>query len=398
MKKTHIIIGTSAAGIGAANVLRRLAPEDRIVCMSAESEPPYNKCFLADYAHGQKGRDQILTLRCQMAKDKNIELMLGVRVENIDRERKAVALSDGRELLYDTLLVATGASPFVPPVKGIDGPGVFTFHTLQDVDRILAFVKNNRTTNVVVIGAGLSGLEAADALVSHNCRVMVVERAPRVLHQQVDKASAQFIQNKMEKLGITFLPEAHVSEIVRSGDGIKSILLKNGKQVVASLVVCAAGVVPNGTLAGDAGIECINGGIKVDECMRTNDPSIFAAGDCVVVPDAITGQIINSCTWPDAMQQGMVAAHAMVGKQKVYGGAMPIVSSSFFGVKFASCGFLNELPDGYRIEQKSGEGYQHTFILRDSILRGFCLVGNTQQFSMLRRLVLTRQSFETYGL
>ncbi len=398
MNKTHIIIGTSAAGIGAALALRRLSANDRIVCISAEQDLPYNKCFLADYAHGEKGRQEIQILTQEVAQQKNIELFLGVRVLKIDRAQKTILLDTHATISYDTLLIATGASPYVPPIAGIDEQGVFTFHTLADVDAILAYVDNNKVAKAVVIGAGLSGLESADALKSHNVCVTVIECAPRVLCQQVDQASSEFIQEKMRATGVAFLPNMRVQKIISENNRAVGVLTEKDELIDAGLIVCAAGVRPNISLAQESDLEIVQGGIRVDEHMRTNDEWIFAAGDCVAVPNALTGQLVNSSMWPDAMQQGMIAAHGMVGQAKSYAGTLPILSSAFFGVKFAACGpMAKEAPiDSHLLVREAGGGLGLSRILlsQDNLVQGFCLVDDTRDLSLLRRLILTRKPIE----
>jgi NAD(P)H-nitrite reductase large subunit len=402
MNKTRIIIGTSAAGIGAALALRRLSATDSIVCISAEQDVPYNKCFLADYAHGQKGREEIQILTREIAQQKNIELLLGTRVLKIDRNAKAVLLDTHATLSYDTLLIATGASPHVPPIEGMSEQGVFTFHSLADVDAILAYVNHNNVTKAVVIGAGLSGLESADALKSHNVRVTVIECAPRVLCQQVDPASSEFIQEKMHAAGITFLPNTRVQKIISESDRAIGVLTEKDEQLDADLVVCAAGVRPNISLAQEIGLEITRGGIRVDQSMRTSDEHIFAAGDCVVVPNALTGELVNSSMWPDAMQQGMIAAHSMTGQAKSYSGTLPILSSAFFGVKFAACGpMANTLTSDSHLlarEVREGLGLSQILLSSDDLVRGFCLVGDTRDLSLLRRLILTKKPLSRQDL
>lgn len=389
MEKKYLIIGAAAAGVSTALTLRRLDKTSPITLISDEPEIPYNKCLLADYAHGQKTDAEIAILNTQNAQAKNITLCLGVRALSIDREKKTVACSDGVVREYDCLFIGTGASPFVPAFLGLEKhPHVFTFYRLADVKKIFSVVHAKNLSRAVVIGAGLSGLECADALRARGLNVAIIERGEHVLGYQVDAVGAQRIQENLQSAGVRL----YVSSCIDRIDA-QAVSLSDGTIIYADLIVCATGVKPNISLAYSAGLLIAQGGIVVNDYMQTSDPSIFAGGDCALIKNQLSGELMLNCSWPEAMQQGMVAAHGMAGALKHYSGACVVTSSSFFGVKFATCGKINNVASDCSVYfLDSSSTYLKIVVLNDRV-EGYVLVGETRHASLLRRLILTRESF-----
>lgn len=392
MIKRHLIIGASAAGVATALTLRRLDSACSITILSQEPELPYNKCLLADYAHGQKTQEQIAILTVQAAQSKNIQLCLGVNVVALNRDQKKVTCSDGQQFSYDTLLLGTGASPILPTIDGISThPNVFTFYRLSDVENILATGKAKNVRTAVVIGAGLSGLECADALNAQGLLVAVIERSTHVLGKQIDAQGAECVEQALSAAGVRLHTNASVAAIDPAG-----IYLTDGTYIQADLIICAIGVQPNVLLAQKAELKLEDGAVWVDDTMQTSDAAIYAGGDCCMVTHQISGQRMRNCSWPEAMQQGMVAAHNMSGIKKQYAGVCVITSSAFFGIKFATCGMIDAIPSTYVVHQQlCGNSYAKVVVLNDRVY-GFVLVGDTRHFSLLRRLILTGESFEMH--
>lgn len=338
MKRTHIVIGTSAAGIGVINRLARLAPEDRIIGISSEYENPYNTCLLADYCAGYKSEQELSIFNAGLAKA-TISLQLGLRVEGIDSRNKQVLCAGGRTFSYDTLFIGTGTSAIPPSIPGItQGTGIFTFHTMADCQQVMQYVKEKRVKQAVVIGAGLTGLESADALRAQGIQVSVVERENRVLTQLVSQDGSFFIQSAMNQMGVAFYGNDPVVQICHRNQEVIGIELNSGIFIPADMVIVAVGATRNDALARQAGLLISPLGIITDSFLQTSVEGIWAGGDVAQVLCAFTQQPVASCTWPDAMLQGLTAAHAMVGEKKVYAGATRIVDSAFFGLKFQAGG------------------------------------------------------------
>jgi len=391
MKKTHIIIGASAAGIGAVNKLRQLDPESHIICISDEVESPYNKCMLADYLSGIKEEQQVYTLTAEQAKQKNITLMLGSRVTQLVPEKKQIVFADGNHQTYDTLLLGVGTSPIIPTLEGADRlRGIFTFHRLRDIQSILTYIKSHAVKKAVVVGSGLSGLECADALLQFNIDVSIVEMRDQVLSSLINKTASSFIEQKMMSHNIALYVNQKVEKIIDQNGRVGGVGLASGQLLDADMLVFAVGLKPNIELAQQAGIALHPQGILTDDYMCTSIPSIYAAGDIVVVKDQLSGQLVPSRMWPDAMLQGLVAACNMALQPRAYPGISSIVSSSFFGIKFVSCGpVLNPSVD-CQIRIHQSDDFYHLFLIADNCLKGFLLVGNTAKMGMLRQAVMTK--------
>ncbi|HZW61025.1 MAG TPA: FAD-dependent oxidoreductase [Candidatus Babeliales bacterium] len=390
MSSTHVIIGAAAAGIGVVNTLRQLQPDARIICISDETELPYNKCLLADYAAGAKSHDQIFIYSAEKAAANTIHFMFGVRVTAIHASQKQIALSDGQLLSYDTLFIGTGSSPIIPAIAGIDQvQSLFTFHNLADVNKLLKHIEQHKPKSALIIGAGLSGLECADALRSRGLQVSVIEKQKQVLSSLVTAEGAELIHHAMHEQQVAL----HCNETVikiESGSDNAGVTLSRGKQLSADIIVCAVGLKPNSQLALNAGIHVNNSHIVVNDYMQTSVADIYAGGDVILVKDQLTGQLVPSRTWPDAMFQGLIAAHAMAGRQKPYPGVTVITSSAFFGLKFASGGAIYSQEDMTLVTRKTN-GKHNTYAFREGILKGFCLVGDTGNLASLKRALLTRQ-------
>jgi len=406
MHKTHVIIGSSAAAIGAINRLSRLRPDDEIVCITAQKELPYNTCFLVDHLAGKKSIEQVYM---PTAQNKNIQFILETRLTAIAPNEKCVTLSDGQTIDYDTLLLGMGVSPFIPPLEGIDTlAGVFTFHTLTDVQRIQADMQEHQAKKVVVMGAGFTGLECADALLKLGLEVVVVDMAPHVLPHHLDSAGADFIESHMAICGVTLCVDDKVvgllsslrhtsdksAEISAQGSRFAGVVLNSGEQVIADMFICAIGARPNSQVAAQAGIELYGNGIKTNDFMQTNYPDIYAAGDVAAVKDQLTGGLIQSCMWADAMLQGMTAAYGMAGEQKIYPGVVIISSSEFFGVPIAACGLKPGTPGFEVVVWHDFNGYQQFVFDAERRIKGFVLLGNLDRFAELKRALLTQEPIE----
>ena len=394
MQKRHIIIGTSAAGLSAAKRLALLAPQDEIICISDEAVLPYNKCHLASYLSGEKQELDVLTLQEQELDTKGITFNLGVRVINIDTDAQEITCDDGNVLRYDTLFIGTGSSPKIPPILHIrDCQGVYTFHSLQDSQKLLHLKAERKLQEAVIIGSGLSGLECADALIAHGVRVHVVELRERVLEQQVNRAGADLIEGQMKASGVHFYPNEQVMQIVHEDGTVRGVLLGDGRSIPADTVVIAAGLKPNTELLGNTPISLEMGHVIVNEHLQTNVPGIYAGGDVCMVFDQISGKRMPSRTWSDAMLQGLTAAFNMAGQTRVYPGAVVITSSAFFGLKFATAGAVVDIPADCEIAQISKPDSYQLFVTRQGILVGFLLVGDTSKLTQCRRAVLNKEPF-----
>lgn len=393
MKKTYIVIGASAAGIGALTKLRTLDKDATVICVTAEKEMPYNRCLLADHLAGIKTVEDVATKSSDFFTSNNITLMLDAKVVKIIPQEHKVLLESGQELSYDKLFIGAGRSSWMPTIPGSELTGVFSFYDLKDVKNILAFITTKKPKNVVVVGAGLSGVECADALTHHGVAVTIVERAAHILPHQLDADGAQLLTGLMQQKNVAVQANTSVQEIRGNGQ-VHDIILANGQTIPCEMVIFAIGGATNAWLAREAGLETNGNGISVNDFMQTSDPNIFAGGDICLVKDILTNNRVQSCLWPDAVMQGMVAAQGMVGQPKAYAGSLIVTSSHIFDTTFVTCGpVINPSPD-YRVIMRRDTNFYHKFLVHDKKLKGFVMVGNVDNVGSLRKQLLTQAEFE----
>lgn len=332
MIKKHIIIGTSAAGIGAAQKLRQLDQEAEIICISDEAEMPYNKCFIADYLAGRKTLQEVYTKKTDFFEKNNIQLLLNTTVVGIESEQKNIILDDGTSLKYDTLFLGLGRKSPQLFKEQDELSGIFTFHALHSLLLLEKYILEYKVTSVVIIGAGLSGLECADALQKYQVSMHLVDMNDQVLAAQSDVDGAMLLQDAIKKASISLHMQKTVKHIVQENDVVTGVELSDGTILAAQMVVVAAGARINTHLA------CHQGGIVVDEktkaiitneYLQTNVEHIYAGGDAILVYDQLQKKYVPSCLWPDAMLQGATAAHNMAGHKKAYAGTVLLAGSSF---------------------------------------------------------------------
>jgi ferredoxin-nitrate reductase len=382
----HIFIGASAATIGAVNKLTQLKPDASILIFTDQKEIPYNKCLLADYLAGTKEREDLHIFNNKSAL---VQILYNTAVTAIDRDNKTITTNRGALFSYASLFIGTGSSAFVPLIEGINSSGVFTFHTLADVNALLHEINERAIKSAIIVGAGLSGLECADALLKRGVSLTILERNDQVLMHLLSKKGANFLQERIKKEGINLKLSTGISHIISKDGHAIGISLANGSNIFADIIIIATGLKANTTLATSAGITVSTHGIKVNEFMQSSDPSIYAGGDVIEIFDEISATSMRGCLWPDAMLQGIIAAHAMVGLPKKYPGAAIITSSAFFGLKFARAGKLEHTLITHQTELLC-----HQFAVKEGILSGFEVLGTDHNLGQLRRTLLTKSVFK----
>lgn len=296
MAKTKIVIvGGVAAGASAAAKARRCSEEAEILILEKGPFISYANCGLPYYLSGIiPKRDHLIVVDPPFFKQRfNVEVNTGHEVLAIDRAAKTVTVRDtvrDRSFAepYDKLILTTGSTPVIPPLAGVELPFVFTARTLSDTDRLFRFLLERSPRRAVVIGSGLIGIETAENLVARGIETTMIARRGQIL-SFLDPEMAEQVARHCEVKGLHPLVNERVAAI-RQDHGRGVVETESGKAIEADLVVLAVGVRPNVTLAKEAGLTIgITGGIKVDEGMRTSDPDILAAGDCVETVHLVTG-------------------------------------------------------------------------------------------------------------
>jgi 3-phenylpropionate/trans-cinnamate dioxygenase ferredoxin reductase component len=316
VEDTMVVVGGGLAGAKAAETLRSEGFDGRVVLIAEEPERPYERPPLSkDYLNGGKERDVIYVHDAGWYGEHDVELRTGVRAVSFDPAAHEVELAGGERLGYRALLLATGAAPRRLPLPGADLDGVHYLRTAADSDALKASLASG-DRNVVVVGAGWIGLEAAAAARSYGNTVTVVEPQPQPLRAVLgDEIGAVFAQLHRDK-GVDLRLSTGVREFRGDGSRVQAVVTDAG-EVPADVVVVGVGVVPRTELAESAGLEIANG-VVVDASLRTSAPDVYAAGDIAFWPHPRYGRRIRVEHWANALNGGPVAAKAMLGQEVTY--------------------------------------------------------------------------------
>jgi NAD(P)H-nitrite reductase large subunit len=381
----YVIIGNGAAGVTAAETIRRLDPEGTITIISDEEVPFYSRLLLAEFIAGAASEEELFLRTEDSYAALGIELLLRSTVVRLEPEEKRILLADGQVLSYDRLLIATGASPMLPKMEGLEGPGVFSLRTIKDAKEIVAASQN--IERAVVIGGGLVGLHTVFGLQARGLAVIVVEMLPHVLPQQLDPRAAEILGKAIEAKGVQLILGQTVEKILRRDGTVEGVLLADGQRVECGLVVVAAGVRPNIALAQEAGLE-VGEGILVDGHLQTSLPDVYAAGDVAETMDPLIGQRTLSAVWPLAVEQGRVAGYNMAGEPREYEGALRLLNSvEFAGIPIISVGLIRPEGNAYEISVWEGKGSYRKLIFREDRLVGVILLGEIEKAGIYTALI-----------
>ncbi len=389
----YLIIGASAAGLAAAESIRKYDTDGSVIILTEEDYLPYSRPSISYYLKGKVKESNMALRKPAFYKQNNIDVVTGAKVTSIDRQSKTVKA--GRKTYsYDRLCLATGSVPFVPPMENVSGKAnALTFLDLAAVKEIKQMA--NEKTRAVVIGAGLIGMKAAEGLVKICKSVDVVELAPRVLPSILDEKSSKQVKKHLEDNGIKFHLENTVVKAVSKGKQITAVTLKDGKKLACDLLILAVGVRPCTELAEKAELEVNRGIITDTQTMQTSDSNIYAAGDCCVSTDMLDGSKKIIALWPNAVQQGTVAGAQMAGADLTVGGTYSVNAIDFFGLRICTCGLINAQGDEYRdIIKKDGEEYKR-LILKEDKLVGFVLINCSQNAGIYTSLISNQISLDT---
>lgn len=382
--KKYCVIGSSAAGIAAVTTLRQLDQQAEIYLFSAQAELPYNKCLLPDYIAGDKKRDEIFIRDRSFFDRERIELHLNSRIANINIQEQKLFSENGRYFFYDALLIATGARAVLPLIKNSDVGGVFFFYELSDIDSINAYRKQNNVKSAIVIGAGLTGIECADALHLQGMQVAVLDANEHILAAHINKEAARIIELRAQSRGIKFILATAVDEIIVNDNKACGVRLLNNHLIEADMIIIAAGEQPNSELAVQAGMFVTKNGIVTNEYLQTSAARVFAAGDVAQVKEIKSDELIRSFKWSDAALQGTITAHNMVGNNRMYPGIMRVSGSHFFGARFFAAGKKDEMGTQVVVNNTKLQTHASITFFAEKIVAA-TLYGYEEPVSLVRR-------------
>jgi 3-phenylpropionate/trans-cinnamate dioxygenase ferredoxin reductase subunit len=333
MSDPFIVVGASQAGLQVAESLRAEGFDGPLVMIGEEAHPPYQRPPLSKaLLTGETTEDRLILRGRDLLARRNIELVTGMRVDAIDRAARRVRLADGRNLAYRGLALTTGGRARVLPVPGADLDGVVTLRTIEDSRRIAAGIA--QAASIAVVGGGFIGLEIAAAARKAGKPVIVLEALDRLLA----RSSAPFVSDFFLALHKSHDVDVRLGTQVTAIAGKRratGVTTNDGRTHPADLVVVGVGIVPNSELARDCGIACERG-IVVDDCSRTSDPAVVAAGDCTARRMA-DDSLLRLESVQNAIEQGKSAAAALLGRERPFTAA-PWFWSDQFDVRLQMAG------------------------------------------------------------
>ncbi|NOZ50955.1 MAG: NAD(P)/FAD-dependent oxidoreductase [Chloroflexi bacterium] len=336
----YLIIGNGAAGLSAAEAIRRRDKRGRITIVSNEPYPLYSRPGIAYVILGRLSEEQLITRPLAFYKEHDLQLRFGT-ITHLDVQRQEARLDDGELLAYDVCLLATGSSAVRPPLPGIDLDGVISFDTLDDAKEVIA--KGRRAKAAVVVGGGITAMELAEGFRHQRTTTHLLQRRDRIWPRLFNEHESAIIEEQIRHEGIKLRYHSEIAEILGDKGKVKGVLLKSGETIKCQVVGIAVGVRPNLQLLKESDIE-LNRGVIVNDFMQSSHPTLLAAGDVAQVYDRWTGEHHLDVLWPSAINEGRTAGHNMVditmGREPshAYRKGSPFNAAMLFGVHLTVIG------------------------------------------------------------
>lgn len=370
----YIIIGAGAAGITAAQTIREYDKDVEITIISTD-EYVHSRCMLHKYLSHERNEKTISFVPDNFFEANNLHWIKTKKVTAINTDDNSITLDDDSTYTYDKLLIASGADSFIPPIGDLQtAKNVFGLRNLIDAVNIDKMVKKD--SKVLIVGSGLVGMDAAYGLLERNIDVTVVEMADRILPLQLDENASKEYQKLFENAGCKFKLGKKLVKAQADSKVIKKAVLDSGEEIECDTIIVAAGVRPAISCLLDSKINTERG-INVDSHMCTNIKNVYAAGD-------VTGL---AGIWPNAMEQGKVAAHSMCGKEDEYTDTYAMKNTiNFFGLVTLSLGNINDTKDA-DIETKEDKKCYKKALIKDGKLTAILLQGDIDYSGIYQYLI-----------
>ncbi|WP_195958752.1 NAD(P)/FAD-dependent oxidoreductase [Clostridium saudiense] len=373
----YVVIGASAAGISGAKTLRELDKNAEIVLISKD-ENVYSRCILHHYISSHRDVDALNFTGKEFFEENNITWMKGLEVKALNDKEQTLELSNGETLSYDKLLVCSGASAFIPPVPGLrEGNNVVGLRNLDDA--ILIKEQAKKVKNVVVLGAGLVGIDAVSGLLGQGLNISLVEMSNKILPLQLDKHASDVYEKKFIEEGVSLKLDVKAEKLLLDeNNNPKALVLNTGEEVPCELVIVATGVRSNVAFMENSNVECDRFGLIIDAKGQTNIENIYGAGD-------VTGR---NPIWPTAVKEGIIAAHNMLGKEMVMTDFFGSKNTmNFVGIATMSLGMVEPADETYIVETKVEDNNYKKIIHKDGKIYGAIIQGDLYYAGVLTQLI-----------
>ena len=386
-KKKHVIIGCGTAALAALKQMRKKNSEDEVKLVTMEPHLPYSPTSLPYLISGKIKEAEIPMVADDFFDRMNAIWIRGKRVEHLDTIQGEISYDSHERESYDSLLIATGSEPVLPPIPGLKSEQVLQMRTLDHARDLMNKMKE--TQSAIILGAGLIGMHVAECLAEHGVQVKVVEMLPHVLPAYFDEAASGMIQRVLEKHGVSFFVGRRAEEVVWNKHSVE-VSLEGGERLQGGLLLVATGVKPRTAFLNGSGLK-LKDGILVDGEMRTSAANIFAAGDVAEARSFLTGEQGLNPILPNAAEQGKVAGSNMVGEKKEYRGWLPMNTFSFFGHRAVSVGkTVPATGDEVLLEKNDKKGAYRKLIYRQDRLLGAAFLDTDVEAGVFQYLIRGR--------
>ena len=381
-----VVVGNGMVGHHFVEQMLEADASCKITVIGAEPRPAYDRVHLSDVFAGREPHELALTTR-EFYINNNVDAHFGDAVAKIDREAKVVTTAGGQKFAYDKLVLATGSYPFVPPVPGSNNPLCFVYRTIDDLGSIRAAAQHAKKG--VVVGGGLLGLEAANALRNLGLETHVVEFAPQLMGVQVDQEGGAILRSKVEALGLTIHTGKNTQKIIEGATSALAMHFADGEILETDMIVFSAGVRPDDKLARESELKLgERGGIVIDYHCRTSDENIYAVGECALWGGRIFGLVAPGYTMAKA------AASQLAGGDMLFQGADMSTKLKLLGVDVGSIGDSHARTPGalsYRVIDEGAGIYKKLVVSSDGkTLLGAVLVGDNTLYDTLLQYMLNK--------
>ncbi len=381
----YLIIGAGPAGLTAAKTIKQRDPRGTITILSREAIPPYGRIALPELLKRNAPAEAVY-----LPVPAGIELMLNREAARLDPVKQIVETSAGDQFPYDRLLIATGSRPVRPEFAGGDLPFVFTVRDISDLYGIRAVLGGEGGKRVVIAGGGAVGLEMADALQELGHRLTIVVSSHHLLSTILDERAAALVELKIASLGIEVLKGEDIERIGPDGE----VKLRSGETREADLVILGKGVRPETGFLGGSDL-LVRQGIVVNRHQQTNLENVYAAGDIAETGDLTAfGSRVNA-VWPEAVEQGRVAALNMTGHTTAGQGSLMRNLISIFGLTIFSAGSAKSQEGRTLLEE--GPGSYRKLSIQDGVLKGAILVGKTGGEGLIINLMIKQADVSSFA-
>ncbi|GIM29177.1 nitrate reductase subunit beta [Clostridium polyendosporum] len=372
----YVIIGASAAGVNAAKTLRELDNSSEITVISKDTNV-YSRCMLHHVIGGRRNLEKISFVDKDFFSKYRVTWIKNKSIIDINIDKRELVLEDNSAEKYDKLLIASGASSFIPPVKNLrEAKRVYSLRDYDDVLNIEEGIKVSK--KAVILGAGLVGIDAAIGLMERDISLSIVEMGDRILPLQLDKKAANRYQKLLKDKNIEIYTSVKLEEVIlKEGGFVDKVKLSDGTEIECDMIVVAAGVRPNVGFIKNESIK-IERGIVVDNTCSTSAKDVYAAGDVT----------FTAPIWPIAVKQGIVAAYNMTGHKKYLEDTFALRNSmNFLGLECVSLGIVEAPDNSYVVDIIETEDVYKKIIHKDGIVYGAILVGDISYCGVLQYIV-----------